>query len=177
MGKVLADNPAVLHYTGHGTIFQNEEVLVLWRTHAPGYKGEAGWAPFGRKEILDIKVGLQDEKLFRNSPFVMLNACFLAHTREHGGQREDLAAALLEEGAAAVVASPKSIFEKMGVILDESLYSPDYWPADGAMAEVFLAARQKIESKFRGKKTWPAWTMLAYHGNPYTVMPHAPTCG
>ncbi len=53
---VFLATPTIIHYTGHGAIFQNEEVLVLWRERSPGEREEmAGWAPFGRREITDIK--------------------------------------------------------------------------------------------------------------------------
>ena len=172
---VFLATPTIIHYTGHGTIFQNEEVLVLWRERSPGEREEmADWAPFGRREITDIKSIADRKKLLEGNPLIMLNACYLGRTREHGGQREDLASVFIEEGAGAVIASPLPVFEGMGVTLGESFYQPDTWSKYGATAEIFMNVRLKIEKEFRGKSIWPAWVILAYHGNPFAVMPHAP---
>ncbi|GAF71385.1 unnamed protein product [marine sediment metagenome] len=133
-------------------------------------------APFGRKEILDIKEYLQyeqpDREKLLDQSLVVLNSCLTGRTRSHGGQREDLAWTLLDEGAEVVIASPLPVYESMGTRLGVGLYDPELAPGSRCLGETFLHLRCLIERRYRGRHIWPAWSLLAYHGNPYTRLPH-----
>ena len=166
---------AVLHYTGHGSIIGNEQVLVLCAEDAKG----SFWAPFGRTELLHLRERLgRTNGLLSSGPLVLLNSCLTGRTRGFGGQREDLAGALLEQGAKAVIASPMPVFDAMGRLLGELLYK-DYFLSEPDMARAFMAARAAVEWAFRKAQSpiWPAWTLMHYHGNPFACLPHAPPAG
>lgn len=161
---------AVVHYTGHGTVLGNEEALVLWDDD-PKSKS---FAPFGRKEIVDLKYRIgRTGPLLEGGPLVFLNSCMTGQTRDFGGQREDVAWTLMEEGAEAVVACALPVFETMGVSLGGQMYNGGL-SKHPAMAGHFAMVRAVIEAGFRSADSplWPAWTLMRYHGNPYARLPH-----
>ena len=177
MNEVLTSSPTIIHYTGHGEVWEEEENLVLWAEPQLCKRYGDCHAGFGRKELADLKAMLSfaepdREKLLPSGPLVVLNSCLTGLTRAFGGQREDLASMLLEEGAEAVIASPTSVFERMGVRLRTLLYRPDLLAETAAMGEAFLRVRREIEEGYRGSRIWPAWSLLTYHGNPYARLPH-----
>ena len=165
---VLTSGVSLVHYTGHGDIVGNEEVLILWDELGGKYSA----VPFGRKELNDLRVRTgTGGKLLGHGPLVVLNSCFTGRVREFGGQREDLAAAFLEEGAQAVIASPMPVSESMGKTLGELLYNPAFSRPEG-MAWTFFEARKRMERAYRDTHMWPTWALMHYHGNPYAQLPH-----
>lgn len=135
--------------------------------------GEYGsWVPFGRRELWQYK---QEERLalpsLRQGPLVVLNACFTGRSHSYGGQREDLVSALIEEGAAAVVACPLPVHDRVGALFGVWLYTSGQ--ASGArLTDNFMRARRKIEEHCASEDSaaWPLWTLLHYHGNPYAQL-------
>jgi hypothetical protein len=163
---------AILHYTGHGSIIGDEQVLVLCTEDAK----DRSWAPFGRTELSHMHERLRrTDGLLSTGPLVVLNSCLTGRTRDFGGKREDLAGALLEQGAKAVIASPVPVSDAMGRLLGELLYK-DYFLVEPDMACAFMKARATVEWAFRKARSpiWPAWTLMHYHGNPFARLPHTP---
>jgi CHAT domain-containing protein len=173
--RALEGLPAVIHYTGHGRIVGNEEVLVLG---AVGREGSSSELPtyFGRRELQDVKNRLHcPGSLLGRGPLVVLNSCLTGRMRQFGGQREDLAWAFLEEGADAVIASGLPVLDDMGAAFSELLYFDRGDKEDSrGMAWRFAAARAFVERVWRDTKSpyWPAWSLFTYHGNPYAHLPH-----
>jgi len=171
MRIALGQAPSVLYFTGHGTLFGNEEALVLHDdlgAPSPSY--------FARREIGDLKVSSgRTDKLLGKGSLVVLSSCLTARTRDFGGQREDLAWALLEEGAEVVVGSPLPMHVSTGVMLGHWLFDKAFADSRG-LAWTFARVRAYIEMHARMKNlpTWAAWALLSYHGNPYAQLPHMP---
>ena len=167
MDRVLADPPSVIHFTGHGGIDGNEEVMLLWD---PVQEYEV--FRYGRAQFEQVKAaaGRPDAKLLANGPLVVLNSCVTGRMREHGGQREDLASTFLVAGAAAVIATPVPIHDRVGLALGTELYRQG---GDG-IGETVLAIRQHLAATVCAErpKLWPAWMLIACHGNPYACLPH-----
>jgi len=167
MDTVLGDPPAVIHFTGHGGIDGNEEVMLLWDSVR-----EHEVSRYGRAQFEQVKAarGRPDGKLLVNGPLVVLNSCVTGRAREHGGKREDLASAFMAEGAAAVIASPFPISEGVGVALGTDLYGQD----DDGIGEAVLRIRRHLAATVCAEdpRLWPAWMLIACHGNPYACCPH-----
>lgn len=166
--KLFPANISLLHYCGHGDRVGSEEVLVL-RQQLPGgvCKGF-----FGRKEITDVKSRLgYAGPLLNGGPLVVLNSCMTGWPRAYGGQREDLGATFLEEGAQAVIVSPTPIFDSMGSLFGRKLYVSN--SSSVGMADIFMAVRKGVELDYRHSEPlcWPGWTLFHYHGNPYATLP------
>ncbi len=166
MNAVLGDATSVIHYTGHGAIIGNEEVLVL---HGGDDKHPS--ACFGRQEIGILKQRLGRDKLLRHRPLLVLNSCRTGRTRDFGGQREDLAWAFLAEGAEAVIASALPVYDVVGQMFGEALYAPTFASSKG-MGQTLVEVRRLLERSTRQSRMWPTWTLLTYHGNPYARLPH-----
>src|SRR6185295_702358 len=157
---------AVLHFAGHGANVVDEEVLLL---HSGD--DERPTAPFGPGNLRDFKAILGLEKLLPSEPLVVLNSCRSGRTRYYGGRREDLAAALLAEGAGAVIGSAFPVYDALGKSIGESLYELD---GSRGMAAALVAARRALERRMRqeSSRLWGAWPLLVYHGNPFAELPH-----
>ncbi|MGD0129125.1 MAG: CHAT domain-containing protein [Terriglobia bacterium] len=154
MTAAVLSQPPVLHYTGHGGIVSEEEVLLLY--------GKM----FGRSELNELKQrqGITGP-LFANESLVILNSCLTGREREYGGQRKDLVGMFLEEGSRAVVASSLPVFDRVGHVLGTALYA---LPGACAMADKLQQIRRVI-GRLAGKHNsaqFPTWSMLQYHGNP-----------
>ncbi len=166
MLDVLAHKPTVIHFTGHGGVFGNEEMLIL----SGGRRAAA--RPFGREHLRALRSAPEEDGPFLpNGPLVVLNACISGRAREFGGKREDLAQTFLDEGAAAIIASALPVYDQMGRVFAEALYRPGFECSTG-MAWTFAAVRAVVERAARKSSVWAAWTLLAYHGNPYARLPH-----
>jgi len=166
IGEVISHSSSVIHYSGHGAIVGNEEVLVL-------HSGDdLGPVYFGRRELEDLNVRLARDKLLSHGPIVILNCCRAGRVRDWGGKREDLAWALLNQGAEAVIASALPVYDAMGKILGESLYSP-LVASTGGMGATLVRVRRLLASVSRSSMMWPTWALVTYHGNPYVELPHA----
>lgn len=163
VAQVFKASPAIIHYTGHGTIIGTEEVLCLYDPTEV-----TQFSPFGRKEIEDLRVRFRTEDpLLKSGPLVVLNACVTGKTRSFGGQREDLSSVLLAEGANAVIASPFPVSDIGGKLFGCQLYQQTKISSLFA-SEIFAHTRASIEEQLRAyPKLWPSWAMIHYHGNPF----------
>jgi tetratricopeptide (TPR) repeat protein len=167
LSPLLRQSPSVIHYTGHGAIIDNEEVLVLH-----GGNNERPYTFFGRREIAILKSRLGCSRLLPQRPLLVLNSCRTGRTRDFGGQREDLAWQLLVEGAGAVIASALPVFDTMGSVFGEALYSP-LFASPAGMGQTLVEVRRFLESATRSRRVWPSWSLLTYHGNPFARLPLA----
>ena len=123
LNGAITEEFSILHYTGHGSVLDGEEVLML-ADEGMGALGPKVAAPFGRREIRNLSVGKDpDAPLLRGGPLVVLNSCRTGRQRSFGGQREDLTWALLEQGAEAVIACALPVFDKMGEFFGKYLYT------------------------------------------------------
>jgi tetratricopeptide (TPR) repeat protein len=159
----ISMEPSLFHFAGHGDIYGSEEVLMV----SGGTPTES--VPFGRAELLRYKEERHIAgRLFRQAPLFVLNSCFSGNVREFGGRREDLVATLIEEGAAAVVASPFPVDDKIGSLWGESLYD-GLGAGENVLADVFLRCRKRVASECSrlGSRRWPLWMLWHLHGNPY----------
>ena len=161
--QTIESAPSILHYTGHGAIADNEEVLVL--------SGREGPTQFGRRELLGLAQRDPGSKMFSGTSLIVLNSCRSGRQRSYGGQGEDLAFAMLEEGASAVIASAVPVFDRVGRLFSEFLYCPALHTI-GEMGQGFLEARALLERVLRASESpvWPTWTLLSYHGNPHIAL-------
>ena len=163
MREALAANPAILYYSGHGGIVANEEVLLLHTEPGEG-KPQGLISYFGAYHLNNA---LAQGASFSHAPLVVLNSCVTGRTREHGGQREDLVSALLNQGAGAVIASALPIYDSVGEALGEALFSEAALTQPTMGAYLVEARRQLARGICRdtGKPTWGAWGMVHLHGN------------
>lgn len=167
VGCALKIYPSVIHYTGHGDVRDNEEVLILH----PADRQSAPYVVFGRRQLDALRpAGKRVARIFSNGPLVVLNACNLGKTRYFGGQREDLASAFLREGAEAVISTPMAIRDDVGADIGVGLYgSVNRRSEPDEMGHNFALARKLVARHLRASAVclWPAWILLHYHGNPY----------
>jgi CHAT domain-containing protein len=166
--SVLLASPTVVHFAGHGGIVRNEGVLVLWDQDS----SSSCEALFGRREMAALKQKSSRAVLLMSRPLVVLNACWLGRSHDFGGQREDLAATFLDEGAGCVIAWPTPVHDEVGRILATLLYVPSTEDQRG-LAFTFQKVRSLIERKYRGKNYWWTWFWIRYQGNPYARLPLA----
>nr|WP_320013489.1 CHAT domain-containing protein [uncultured Desulfobacter sp.] len=154
----LSLEPTIIHYSGHGCIqYNGEEVLVV----ADGV--------FGKQNLLAYKKqqGIAGQ-LFRQYPLVVLNSCYTGTARDFGGRKEDFAAALIDEGAAAVIASSSPIPDIIGGIMGTALYSGLMLNHE-TIADIFMRCRNQLELDclHYNSKWILAWMLWRIHGNPY----------
>lgn len=171
--KLLPMHASLIHYIGHGALVGDEEALVF-RMQLP--RGGCKKAYFGRKEIRDLKKTLgSDDPVLDSGPLVVLNSCEIGRSRAYGGQREDIAATFLDEGAKAVIASPTTIFDELAGRFGSELYAG--YDSSKGMAEHFMYVRNRVEQHYSESQHlhWPTWTLLHYHGNPYVTLPGTAT--
>jgi hypothetical protein len=148
--SALQARPAVFHYTGHGGIDKDEELLIL--------QGGA----FGSSELKGFKqrLGLADP-VFQEGALIVLNSCLTGRAREYGGQPQDLASMFLAEGAAAVIASALPVADSVGQVLGTDL-------GDTIRKIRRLLARLTLAENL---SSYPTWCMIQYQGNPYLRLP------
>ena len=95
----MKNDPALVHFCGHGGIFGREEHLLL---SAP--KGEKESRSFGRPELRFLsRSAVKSGLLFKKRPLIVLNACWTGMKRFYGGRSEDLVSNFLAAGASAVI--------------------------------------------------------------------------
>ena len=166
--NVLSDSASVIHYTGHGDIIDNEEVLILHGGHA-----SMSGLIFGRKELNNLKQRLNKNRLLDHQPLIVLNSCMTGATRDFGGQREDLAATLQAEGAESVIASCLPVYDQLGRLFGEVLYTPGFMSEEG-MGRTLVYVRRLVEweARQKGWGSWITWALLTYHGNPFAHLPN-----
>jgi hypothetical protein len=166
LNEVLGDGAAIIHYLGHGTVVQSEEALVL---HC-GRRHVRPWSYYGRRELDALRVRLGRDRLLEHGPLITLTACHTGRSRSFGGRREDLAWTFLSEGAEAVIASALPVKLGIGLALGESIYQPWRGGAEG-LGRGLVCTRRLMARAFRDRPDWATWTLLAYHGNPYAMLP------
>ena len=192
LARVIVEQPGVIYFSGHGAVMQGEEVLVCWLEECYRIDGHTT-APFGRRELRDIKSQLitaavsdqaesftvarlseliYSHQLFENHPLLILNCCFGGRVRRHGGLREDLTAALIAEGAEAVIASATPVYADAGELFGTVLFRSSQ-EVDTASSR-FLFARREVERRYEATVMWAAWATFAFHGNPYASMTSPP---
>jgi tetratricopeptide (TPR) repeat protein len=165
MFEIISNRPAVIHYTGHGAHYFDEEVLLL--------AGLGGCDPFGPADLRQHK---QRERivggLLGYEPLVVLNSCFSGENRWFGGRREDFVSTLMAEGAAAVIACANPVFDAMGYQFGAWLYEPNESSAP-MVVENFKRSRSRLDKQFESDESpmWPLWTLFHFHGNPYVMLP------
>lgn len=164
--SVLLSSPTIVHFAGHGDIVRNEVALILWNPDGSKH----GDVLFERRRMAELKQTCSRPTLFTSRPLVVLNACWAGRSRDFGGQREDLAAAFLDEGASCVVACPTPVHDDVGRMLATLLYVPSIHDQRG-LAFTFERVRSLIERKCRGKSYWWTWFWMRYQGNPYACLP------
>ena len=166
--RVLSSSPTVVHFAGHGDIVRNERGLVLWgetTTHQDH-------ALFDRRSLIEARIASGRERLFSSKPIVVLNACWAGRSRAFGGQREDLVATFIDEGATCVIAWPTPVHDNVGRLLATLVYVPQIRDQRG-LAFTFCRVRGLVERKLRGTAYWWTWLWLRYHGNPFAQMPYS----
>jgi tetratricopeptide (TPR) repeat protein len=170
MNRILAKPPSVIHFTGHGSIESNEEVLILW-----DHRMERSVNHYGRMQFVLLKklLGKGECNLLQAGPLVVLNSCFSGRTRDFGGQREDLVWAFLQEGAEAVIASPLPVHDSVGQILGSAIYDNRLASLNGIGETLLMARRRLAETVCReDPRVWPSWMLITCHGNPFAYLPH-----
>lgn len=170
---VLRHAPAVIHFTGHGSIFFGEEVLVV-------SGGSAGKGPFFLGKIhLDQLKGPPEQgtPLFEHGTIVVLNSCQVGQTRRFGGNREDLVWGFISRGAEAVIASALPLDDDFAYEFGVLLYDRRF-TRDGGMAQTFQSVRKYLATESRKCDSFrPSWMLYTYHGNPYALLPHQSSSG
>jgi hypothetical protein len=155
----LLSRPAVFHYTGHGGIDKDEELLIL--------QGGA----LGSSELKAIKQrnGLADS-VFAKDALIVLNSCLTGRAREYGGQPQDLADMFLAEGAAAVIASALPVADSVGQVLGTAVYA---LAGEDELGDTILKIRRLIArlTLAENLSSYPTWCMIQYQGNPYLRLP------
>lgn len=178
MTQLLELQPDIFYYSGHGTVLQNEEVLVLHSAQNNQQLNTAIDMPltfFGRQNINQLAQKYSNSPYLPNS-LMILNCCHTGKAREAGGQREDLVAALLNQGAACVVAYALPIRNTMGNKLGEVLFE-DCTNSAKTIADAVLYARRKMALELcddLNTRSWGSWCMLHLHGNGLAVLPFKP---
>ena len=165
--------PDIFYYSGHGSVIQNEEVLVLHcngesETNAGKYRVLSF---FGRQQLKSIADKQGAPPLLPNS-LIFLNCCSTGQSREAGGQREDLVAALLSHGAGAVIAFAVPIRNAVGNKLGEVIFEPD--SGSTTVSQAVVHARRILALKLCHDidgRQWGAWSMLHVHGNGFAKLP------
>jgi tetratricopeptide (TPR) repeat protein len=157
--SALLSRPAVFHYTGHGGIDKDEELLIL--------QGGA----LGSSELKAIKQrhGLADS-VFQEDALIVLNSCLTGRAREYGGQSQDLASLFLAEGAAAVIASALPVADSVGQVLGTAVYA---LAGDDELGDTIRKIRRLVAKLTLAENlsSYPTWCMIQYQGNPYLRLP------
>ena len=157
--SALQARPAVFHYTGHGGIDKDEELLIL----------QGGG--FGSSELKGFKqrLGLADP-VFQKSALIVLNSCLTGRAREYGGQSQDLAAMFLAEGAAAVIASALPVADSVGQVLGTAVYA---LAEEDELGDTVRKIRRLVAKLTLAENlsSYPTWCMIQYQGNPYLRLP------
>jgi tetratricopeptide (TPR) repeat protein len=157
MQRALAQQPAILHYTGHADVVGGEEVLFLADPDGEG-------VPFGHDDLVRAETTEPARHPFARKPLVVLNGCHAARGRAFGGRQEDLLSTFLAEGAAAVVASAFPVDEIVGMVVGTQLY-------DGPEGEDLGTAVVRVRRTLAASDDAIAralWMLVTCHGNPLT---------
>jgi len=165
--------PAILYYSGHGTILQNEELLVVHRDlKDPNAPTPTVPNYIGKQQLRAWSEGL-DRPLFAQYPLIVLNSCVTGRSRQAGGAQEDLVHNLLALGTGTVIASALPIYDAVGQALGESLFDPRVNDAQDVGTAVLKARRYLAEGLYAEPSGpfWGAWSMIHLHGNAQARLP------
>ncbi len=163
--------PDIFYYSGHGTIIQEEELLVLHRDLST-QNTMSSTTYFGKEHLANL-AERESGELFPQHPLIVLNSCLTGRARQAGGAREDLISTFLALGAGAVIATALPIYDVIGKALGEALFDPATARASD-IASVVVGTRRRlarevcadVESQF-----WGAWSMIHLHGNARATLP------
>lgn len=148
----------LLHFCGHGEIVRNEECLIL-----PTGLYDRSWEYFGSR---DLRFAISGRPAGKSAPkVVVLNSCYMGDTRDFGGQREDLVGSFITLGSEVVIASALPVFDRVGALLSEAMYSSCIPVRE--LGRRIVLVRRLIERATRNMSSWPTWSMISYHGNPF----------
>ena len=166
MNDAIKAQPSILYFSGHGTIMQNEELLVLHRDPRPDNPRE-NKTYFGAYHLKGIAKELGKDRVFENAPLIVMNSCMTGRTHDHGGFREDLVSAFLDEGAGTVIASALPIYDSVGEAFGCALFSGTAL-AQPTVGGLVVEARRQLafgECSDISSPKWGAWGMMHIHGN------------
>ena len=167
----LTLKPDLLYFSGHGTLAFGEELLVVHRDPCDD-EAISPISHFGKVQLAQLS-DAQHEQLMPQHPVIVLNSCLTGNTRQAGGAREDLVAALISQGAAAIIATALQMSNRVGKAFGELLF--DAAIADSTcLGDVIVTVRQHLASNICNDITsayWGDWAMLHLHGNAYTTLP------
>lgn len=172
MIEAIRTEPAILYFSGHGTIVNNEELLVLHRDPRPRNPRE-NISYFGADNLHRMALEQPDRPLFPHAPLIVMNSCLTGRTREFGGFREDLVYALLDHGAGAVIATALPILDDVGEALGRALFDPAALAEPTVGSLVVEARRQLAQGACADIDSvrWGAWGMVHIHGNANAIPP------
>jgi tetratricopeptide (TPR) repeat protein len=160
--------PDIIYFSGHGAVIHNEEVLVLHDSDinkfTPVY--------FGKKDI-ELLAEHSGNGIFSQHPLIVLNSCHTGRAHSFGGAREDLVAAMLSQGAGAVIASALPVIDEVGKALGEALFDPNI-ATQRDIGSVVLGVRRHLALqvyKDLNSPCWGAWGMIHLHGSGLAKMP------
>ena len=138
----LAEDPWIVHFTGHGGYADDEPYLCL---------ADTGMLPAR---------GLPDGR-FGGSPLVMLNCCLAGLTRPMGGSYRGLVEGFLSRGAAAVVASSFPVYDFPSMHFSTAFY--ERLLAGQTVGEAILGARRHVAGRADAHPLH--WALFAPWGN------------
>ena len=122
----LAQDPWIIHFTGHGGYADDEPYLCL---------ADTGMLPAR---------GLPDAG-FAGSPLVMLNCCLGGLTRPMGGSYRGLVDGFLSRGASAVIASSFPVYDFPSMHFSTAFH--ERLLAGATVGEAILGARQYVAGR------------------------------
>lgn len=144
----------LLHYAGHGELFEGGAALVLDVKHDAGPPSDV---------LTDVEIGPRTRlrrKGARGGPLVFLNACKIGRSRTLLSSMGGWAHVLLAHGAGAVVAPLWSVGDGAALRFAEGFYAELL--AGGTFAEASRKARQ--HARQWGDPTWLAYVVYAQAG-------------
>ena len=163
--------PDIFHYSGHGAIVQDEELLILHRDKSEQH-ALTPITYFGKAHLMSL-AEQQGGPLFPQRPLILLNSCVTGRSRQAGGAREDLISTLLTLGAEAVIASALPVYDLIGKALGEALFDPAIAQTND-IASVIVGTRRRLASELCGdveSPYWGEWGLIHLHGNARAVLP------
>ncbi len=164
--QAITLEPSIIHFVGHGDIQGTEEVLMV----SGDTLGKP--VPFGKTELLQYKKeqGIAG-RLFKYSPLFIMNSCFSGTSRVFGGHREDLVAFLVEQGTAAVIASPFPVHDALGAVWGQDLYQ-SLTLSHNILSDAFMQCRMNMELACSQlpSRVRPLWMLWHLHGNPFSYL-------
>lgn len=171
--EALARNPDLIYFCGHGTIVDEEELLVL--------AGEAGSPPalFGTDELERLAVAGETRPLLGHAPLVVLSSCMSGARRQFGGLRQDLVGRFLHHGAGSVIATALPVDDTVSARFGRAIIAPDD-DAGTTIAARVLAARRLLAGDPQlalNSLVWGSWGRIHLHGAPHAVFAPADDAG